>query len=220
MAVYLLNLGFSMQPQYIQYASFKPYASVDVGLAQSCAWFVATVPVTPPNWGDVAIPIPNLNPANWAPYPSAGSNSDNGNLPLNNLDYFCVRFFQIDAPGTATPVTNLRPSLVFGNATANSVSGPNYALYIQSPLRATGNPRPIVDFDNAMVQNFPAPCTVENANGIATTWAYCLGQIHAQANDAYFSINAGATAYAASTGGVASFGHDPIIKVKGGVAPD
>lgn len=213
MAVYLLNLGFSMAPQFLQTGSFKPYNATDPGMAQSCAWFVANTNVSS-GWQDQIAPVPTFNTSNWTQLQSGSSDS----LPLsvNGGDYLCVRIFQVDPPGSAPVATNLRPTLVFGNGPANARSGQNSSNLRQSPLQLSGNARSVVDFDNAPGSAYPSPCTTENGAASATTWVYCLGKAHSQPTDSVFTVNTGATGVNLASSAVGAFGHDPIIKVKGG----
>lgn len=217
MAIYLLNLGFSMQPAYLQTGAFMPYVASMSGLTQSCAWFLCNQNINPGNWGDVALPIPAINAANWTPYPAAGGNSDMNMPTFNGGDYLCVRIFQMDSNPGSLLVTNLRPSLVFGNGSATAASGPNGGNVTQSPLMIGSNARPVVDMDNMSPSSFPGPVTSESPGAGPTTWTYCLGQIHSDPADEYFSINVGASCWAPSNATTyAIFGRDPIIKVKGG----
>jgi hypothetical protein len=193
MALYLYNLGISLQTPYPSQGRF--YSAGTSGLMQSGVWMTYQLqtipPVVQPN-GVVFIMQP-LTASNWGnPQP------DTTPFPAQAGDYLMLRLFLSDSPAPSNCL--LRLNVVFGRGTSGQ---PPASVPLQSPLQLPGGlPRAVVDSDNSTPSQAP---TSDNA------WVYSVGMIYGGVND--YSFNVGATLTQGANW--YTFGHDPQMHVGG-----
>jgi hypothetical protein len=213
MAVYLLNLGFSMNPASSTYldGNFEPNDSSQPGLSQSCAWLEFT--------GKGISPVLDDKPS-FVPGPLVASDwtllGDDDQFPLTATagDFILVRVFPTDVP---YPVDcKVRISAVFGRGSGNAHDHINDR---QSPLQMDhGNwktARAVVDSDDTSYLTWKA------SDGDDPVWVYCLGMLYNPPGKVRtYSMSVGASVYRPSsdplTPTIGIYGHDPDVHVKGG----
>lgn len=222
MAVYLLNMGFSLNSQYFQNGSFEPGPgpSPPPVLQQSATWlkYQGTSPFVP---SADCTQYPNaLNAGDWG-----SPVSDGTYFSVNVGDYVVMRIFPM--PDNSVPNgCRLRFTVVFGRG-SDSPPAQGDPNWVQSPLRMTQNlsngqnltvARPVVDTDNSANATWNNP----SSDG---AWTYCIGGINSsptpQPGGSYYTLNVGATVWTPSGPNlavqfVAVYGHDPTMRVIGG----
>ena len=201
MSVYVYNLGFSTSDAYGVAGQFEPYASSQVGLNQSSAWFQYNVPgQTPPGVSEGMSPI--TTPLNSAQWNFVQQNGGSSGMTLKTGDYVLLRFF----PFGSNPTCNLRATAVVGRGTSIPAAP---GTQPSSPFATSSSqPRPVVDFDNSPGSNWPQPTASDGS------WTFCVGMIHGVAAD--YSMNIGASIYVTSggqQGTVMAYGQDPQMHV-------
>lgn len=200
--IYLLNLGFSMNATAFNNGNFDQFNSGGNGLNQSCAWYKYQGSGLSLN-DDFYLLNQNLTSTDWS-----SQGSDATQLSTDNNDYFLVRMYGSDS--TVPPNCRLRFSAVFGRGTHTAPSGATPTL--QSPLQVSQGSnttaRPVLVTDATAATNWSVSPTNNNV------WTYCMGMIHGADNT--YTINVGATVLNPNTQVLASFGHDPTMKVGGG----
>jgi hypothetical protein len=214
MAIYLLNLGFSLSSPAFSDGNFEPNSSSQNGLQQSCAWYEYSGNGMDPVLEDKPYFLPGLlNASDWT------SLGDDDQFELSAIagDFILTRIFPTDLP---SPVAcKARIAAVFGRGRDKSHDHVNDR---QSPLQMTnGNwktARAVVDSDNTSQLSWRPSTTNEIAE-----WTFCLGMLHNPAGKSrHYSMSVGASIYrptadpASPTIGI--YGHDPTMKV-GGAGP-
>jgi hypothetical protein len=189
MALYLYNLGISLQPPYPSQSRFTLGGT---GLMQSGYWLTwqhSNLPAWLQDQNIVFLGQP-LNASDWG-----NPVSDAGAFPAVTGDYIVVRVFLADTPAPSNCLVRL--NVVFGHgATAPSTANP-----LQTPLQLPGGlPRAVVDTDNSTPTQQP---TTDSA------WAYSMGKIYGNGND--YSFNVGVTLTQGANW--YTFGHDPQVHV-------
>ena len=191
MALYLYNLGVSLQSPYPSQGRFTIGGS---GLMQSGYW-LTWQHTNLPGWlqaQNVVFLGQPLNSSDWGnPQP------DTSAFPAVTGDYMVVRIFLNDSPAPSGCLVRL--NVVFGRGAIAQL--PPTVTPFQSPLQLpSGMARTVVDTDNSTPSQAP---TGDNA------WAYSLGQIYGVGND--YSFNVGVTLTQGAS--LYTFGHDPQVHV-------
>jgi hypothetical protein len=213
MAIYLLNLGFSMDPASAAYldGNFQPNDPLSPGLAQSAAWFLYSGKGMSPVLEDKPYFLSGqLAAADW----TLLGDDDKNPLDATAGDFVLVRIFGVDTP---YPVgCKVRISAVFGRGTDTSHDHVNDR---QSPLQFDhGNwktARAVVDSDNT------SHLTWKPSEGDEPVWTFCLGMLHnPRGMTRKYSMSVGASVYQPSADPlrptIGIYGHDPDMHVKGG----
>jgi hypothetical protein len=215
MAIYLLNLGYSMNPSsstaYVD-GNFEPnQSSVTTPLGQSCAWYEYTGSGFNPVLQDKPYFINQpLTPSEWA----CLGDDDQFELSAIAGDFVLVRIFSVDTP----PPTGCkaRISAVFGRGRDKSHDHVNDR---QSPLQVTNGDwktaRAVVDSDDSSHLSW------RPGDSDAAAWTYCLGMLHNPKGETRrYSMSVGGTIYrpnpAPAAPMIGIYGHDPTMKVGGG----
>jgi hypothetical protein len=201
MSVYLVNLGFSIQPAGTNSGTFQPDSGSGSALLRSAVWLMYAGPAM--SLQDTFVQIQGaLNPAQWNFLQEASSL-----LGLNaNADWIFIRVFPTDSNSAGH---TLLLNAVFGQGSSSELTAPSTSL--QSPLVVNGLPRTIVDSIQLSAQ-YPTPSSwaAPSSDG---AWTFSLGEIHGADND--YSFNVGASVCTSPSAGtpIFQYGHDPHVRV-------
>jgi hypothetical protein len=204
MAIYLLNLGFSMSSPSAGDGNFEPYVSSTTPLASSCAWYQYVGSGL--NLSDYPYLLTQaLTPSDWQ-----FVSNDTTELPSAIGDFLLVSIFPSDS--SAPTNCGMRLTTVFGRGHDHSN---DVTPQRQSPLQMVQgthvSARPVVDSDASIPNAWPTSPTSNNV------WTYCLGALHPNPHhtQARYSMSVGATIWNPSTSLVGIYGDDPTMKVGG-----
>jgi hypothetical protein len=212
MAIYLLNLGFSMVSSAFTDGNFEPNNGSQTGLEQSCAWYQFTGKGLSPVLDDKPYFLSGLlTPSDWT---SLGDD-DAFELSATAGDFILVRIFPADKP--APGGCKARISAVFGRGRDHSHDIDNDR---QSPLQLVNgqwkSARAVVDSDNTSYVDWKPSTGNDNAE-----WTFCLGMLHNPVGKIRrYSMSVGASIYRPTSNPnaptIGIYGHDPTMRVGGG----